>query len=183
MDPINTQYLSRREVIAHVSDLLLDHLKRAYTNKVSFIPYTEFNNLVHGNVQKEHAYALKKAKDIALVEHGVVTLTVKGKGLKLVQEAYKAQFAGDEARKRIDTATKTWERRHNSVDVSQLDSRGLTRYAFECLKLDTQKQINAGARDAALKAAVESAKPEDPLSAKNIRRMVKEAARINAGIG
>lgn len=183
MNPVNTQYLSRREVIAHVTDLLLDHLKRAYDTKVGFIPYGELNNLVHGNVRKEHAYALKKAKDIALADYGVVTVAINGKGLKIVQESYKAKFAGEEARKRIDTATETWERRHNSVDVAQLDSRGLTVYAFECLKLDTQKQINAGRQDAALKAAIESAKPEDPLSAENIRRMVKEADRINAGIG
>ena len=103
--------------------------------------------------------------------------------------AYKlglAELPPFKARKRMDTApetTEAWERRLYSTDVSKLNSRQMTEYAFECLRLHAQKQIEAGQEEARQKAIEEANKPEDPLSPENIRRMVKEANRINAGIG
>lgn len=115
--------------------------------------------------------------------------TYRDELLALYDFAYKLGLAAQPQCKALKYVGKTpetteaWQRRLDSIDVSQLDSDEITTYTFECLKLHTQKQIEAGQEAARQKAIEEANKPEDPLSPENIRRMVKEADRINAGIG
>lgn len=144
-----------RQTNEHVRQLLTQHLTQAAVEG-RLVPYSELNDLIHDDVRTAYRSSLSTVTRKLLEQHGIYFKAQRGVGLYPVSASENLSTTGVEARKKINNETSRWEQKYKAVDAGSLESQeDLREYIREQLRLNLQKDLNAGSESLRIEAAVE----------------------------